>query len=80
MTVADSSAAGWRTSSYSGYNGNCVVVGQPDAPGIGVRDSALAVSPVLTFPAANWSTFVARLAGSAAGEFLSGRTSPSTPA
>lgn len=46
MTAVTSSRVAWRTSSYSGANGDCVEVGRP-APGvIAVRDSKdPAVSP-----------------------------------
>lgn len=50
----------WRTSSHSGYNGNCVEL----APGILVRDSKLKdaqggnVSPVLRFTPSAWTAFI----------------------
>ncbi|MFD7314605.1 MULTISPECIES: DUF397 domain-containing protein [unclassified Streptomyces] len=50
---------GWRKSSYSGgSNGDCLEVadGYPDVP---VRDSKSPHGPVLVFPAAGWSVFVA---------------------
>ena len=48
----------WRKSSYSGsQGGDCVeVAASPDT--IHVRDSKDTTSPVLTFPAAAWDTFV----------------------
>ncbi|GAU64991.1 hypothetical protein SSP35_01_03280 [Streptomyces sp. NBRC 110611] len=57
----------WVKSSYSGNNGgNCIEI----APGIPalvpVRDSKNADGPVLAFPAADWSSFVAAVKG---GEF-----------
>lgn len=51
-------SAVWRTSSYSGYNGNCVQVLMP--PGtVLVRDSKDHSSPVLEFTRAEWAEFVA---------------------
>lgn len=50
---------GWRTSTRSG-GGECVEVGHGPAV-IGVRDSKLAESPMLTFPAATWERFTAAL-------------------
>lgn len=51
---------GWRKSSHSSYNGNCVEAGQ--GPGvIGVRDSKLGQSPVLAFRSDAWRAFTAAL-------------------
>lgn len=50
----------WRKSSYSFSNGNCAEVGQ-DGAVIGVRDSQDPGGPVLTFGAAAWEAFAARV-------------------
>ena len=52
--------ASWRTSSRSTYHGICVEVGHGPAV-IGVRDSKLAQSPVLTFSADAWQRFTAEI-------------------
>jgi hypothetical protein len=56
----NTTADGWRTSSFCGPNGgNCVQV-NPDVSGmIGIRDSKPTVSPVLTFAATAWQLFLA---------------------
>ncbi|MEV7445801.1 DUF397 domain-containing protein [Streptomyces sp. NPDC091204] len=57
---ADVNGLSWRKSSYSnGDGGECVEVSD-GLPGlVPVRDSKLAgTGPVLTFPAAAWSSFV----------------------
>ncbi|MYU21342.1 DUF397 domain-containing protein [Streptomyces sp. SID8352] len=51
----------WHTSSYSGNGGQCVEVATNLAPSHGtipVRDSKVQDGPVLTFPAAAFSSFV----------------------
>lgn len=52
--------AAWRKSSHSHANGNCTEVGQ-DLAVVGVRDSQLAESAVLTFGGEVWAAFTARL-------------------
>lgn len=63
--TTDLSRATWRTSSYSGTNGQCVevaVVGNR----IAVRDSKDRSGPVLVFTQSEWRAF---LAGARDGEF-----------
>ncbi len=51
---------GWRTSSYSGQDGNCLEAG--NGPGaVLVRDTKDRDGPVLRVPAAAWREFAARL-------------------
>ena len=55
---------GWRTSSHSAYNGSCLEACSGADGGeavIAVRDSKLAHSPVLVFPAAAWRAFTVTL-------------------
>ncbi|MDT3398082.1 DUF397 domain-containing protein [Streptomyces sp. B1866] len=60
-SVAVLSGAVWRTSSYSGAQGNCVEVAD-GCPGlVPVRDSKVADGPVLLVSADGWSSFVAAL-------------------
>lgn len=55
------SITGWRKSSASYSNGNCVEVGNLSGV-IGVRDTRLGDrSPVLTFSTAAWERFTAGL-------------------
>lgn len=51
-------AAVWRKSSYSGnQGGNCVEVA-PLLPVIGVRDSKVVDSPIITASAKAWTAFL----------------------
>jgi hypothetical protein len=50
----------WRKSSFSYSNGQCVEVGT-GAASVGVRDTALDRSPVLTFGAGEWRRFLAEV-------------------
>lgn len=50
----------WRTSSYSGENGNCVAVKFPAAGPVAVRDSKNPTGPQLAFPASAWAEFLKR--------------------
>ena len=55
-TVFD--ANGWHRSSFSGSNGGtCVEVNLVTPDVVGVRDSKIAVSPVLEFPPLSWQAF-----------------------
>lgn len=54
----------WHKSTYSGGSGSeCVEVAQHPA-GLLIRDSKDPSGPVLDFPAASWSAFVAHLKNS----------------
>ncbi|MFD3518354.1 DUF397 domain-containing protein [Streptomyces sp. NPDC058657] len=58
LPLPDLSDAAWRTSSYSGGQGDCVQVA-PHLPHLTpVRDSKRPDGPVLTFPHAAWQAFV----------------------
>ena len=50
----------WRTSSYSGGQGNCVEVGNGRRT-VAIRDSTDPAGPRLAFDPAAWRTFVVRL-------------------
>lgn len=55
----------WRKSSYSGgQNGACVEVADGHPAGLPVRDSKSPHGPVVFFPAAAWSAFMADLKNS----------------
>jgi len=58
MDTVDS--AGWRTSSYSGTNGNCVEVGRM-ASAILVRDTKDRNGVALSVPGDAWVSFIASL-------------------
>jgi hypothetical protein len=53
--------AGWRKSSYSGTQGNCVELAVNAPAAVAVRDSKNPAGPQLTFTAAGWRTFVMSL-------------------
>jgi hypothetical protein len=48
----------WRKSSYSGNQGGECVEVAPLTASVGVRDSKLAVSPILTTNATAWAAFL----------------------
>lgn len=50
--------SGWFKSSYSMQNGDCVEVRNQDVSGMGLRDSKVPNSPVLTFTATEWTMFI----------------------
>ncbi|KPI09454.1 protein of unknown function DUF397 [Actinobacteria bacterium OK074] len=49
----------WRKSSYSGNNGDCVEVAVLPGGGRGLRDSKNPSGPILTFPAPEFTAFLA---------------------
>ncbi|WP_408991604.1 DUF397 domain-containing protein [Streptomyces sp. 1268] len=62
LTLLDLSKAVWRTSSYSGGQGDCVEVA-PNLPHlVPVRDSTRPVGPAITFSHAAWRAFISDLA------------------
>lgn len=61
--TTDLSAAAWRTSSYSGANGDCVEVATNMEGVVAVRDSKNRQGPVLLFTPTEWESFVAGLRG-----------------
>jgi hypothetical protein len=52
----------WRTSSYSGANGNCVEVAVPAPTRVAVRDSKDPEGPSLDFSAQAWAAFTSAAA------------------
>ncbi|WP_326595266.1 DUF397 domain-containing protein [Streptomyces sp. NBC_01803] len=51
--------AGWRTSSYTAGNGNCVEVADGIPGIIPVRDTKTRTGPTLVIPTRAWNTFIA---------------------
>jgi hypothetical protein len=70
-TADELAVATWRTSSFSGANGNCVAVASLADGGLAVRDSKAPDGPVLIFTASEWAAFTA---GVRAGEFAAPRS------
>jgi hypothetical protein len=58
MTRPPSSRAAWRTSSYSGANGNCVQVASPAPDVVAVRDSRDPGGARLAFSPGPWAAFI----------------------
>ena len=75
MTVAGSSRAGWRTSSYSGGNGDCVQVACLVPHAVSVRDSRDPGGPGLAFAAGPWKAFTGAVKQRAAGSPVPGELS-----
>ncbi len=77
MTAPEPDHLIWRTSSYSGTNGNCVEVGRrtsnyssnggacvevaPAPDAVLIRDSKDRTGPALTVPTPAWQTFLTTL-------------------
>ncbi|MFI0975591.1 DUF397 domain-containing protein [Streptomyces sp. NPDC021093] len=61
LPLPDLTDAAWRTSSYSGGQGDCVQVADNIPHLTPVRDSKRPDGPVLTFPRTAWQAFVAHL-------------------
>lgn len=61
MTAPELNGIVWRTSSYTGDNGNCVEVSWPGSFGVAVRDSKHRTGPTLAFPTTNWRGFLTDL-------------------
>jgi hypothetical protein len=60
MVEAGTAGIGWRKSSYSGGDNNCVEVGTAGAR-VAVRDSKLPGGGALSFSAGAWQSFAERL-------------------
>ena len=56
MTFPDLSRVGWRRSTYSGSNGNCVEIGT-GGPAVLVRDAKDQAGAVLAFTLDAWQLF-----------------------
>ncbi|MGW0665475.1 DUF397 domain-containing protein [Streptomyces sp. NPDC002746] len=57
----DATETGWRTSSYSGGQGNCLEVADNVPHLVPVRDSKRPTGPVIAFGADAWRMFIAEL-------------------
>jgi hypothetical protein len=66
MNVLDMHRAAWRTSSWSGGNGNCVEVARNLPGAVALRDSKDRSGPVLVVTPDQWRAF---MTGVRAGEF-----------
>jgi hypothetical protein len=58
MATTDLSRADWRTSSYSGSNGNCVEVTTDVGAWILLRDTKDRCGPILAFRPNAWRWFI----------------------
>ncbi|MEU8476354.1 DUF397 domain-containing protein [Streptomyces hygroscopicus] len=57
----DLADAVWRTSSYSGGQGNCVEVADNLSHGVWVRDTKRPTDPAIRVSRAAWSAFITHL-------------------
>jgi hypothetical protein len=64
MEMKDLSRTRWRTSSYSGTNGECVEVAADSGPRVLVRDTKDREGPVLAFRPGTWRRFAGQLRAS----------------
>ena len=60
--MSDQMVSGWRVTSYTGGQGNCVEVGTSAAT-VSVRDTKDEKGPVLHFELPVWRAFTERLKG-----------------
>ncbi|WP_052852228.1 DUF397 domain-containing protein [Streptomyces avicenniae] len=58
MTRHQSRDTAWRTSSYSGGNGDCVAVARYSESDRAVRDSKDLAGPMVTFGVTGWAAFI----------------------
>lgn len=61
LTASDLEGAAWRTSSYSGGQGECVEVADGIADAVPVRDSKRPAGPTATFTHKSWRAFIESL-------------------
>ena len=67
MGVVDSSRAGWRKSSRSSVNANCVEINSTHSSLVRIRDSKDdGTGPTITVPRPQWAMFLNQVAASAA--------------
>lgn len=59
MTASTEAVPGWRKSSFSVGNGECVEISTTGVTVVKVRDSKNPGGPILTFSRGEWRAFVA---------------------